>query len=255
MNATASVRLLARFGDRVVDEPLAAGLWALRFETALPVRSFFSWPGKRNYEGSWWSGTAGGHVPFESLLERDFAMVADHDGDVVGISSQPFALLWPRGTDGARGHVPDFFVRLRNGGGRVVDVRPVEHVGSAAEQFEMSRRACEEVGWEYEVFNGLAEPLGSNLRWLAGYRQDRFAPGAEVLPAITAAFAEGLPLKVGVRRAAHGAGLDPSRVHAHVLNLLFAGVLAADLSQPLALDSFVSCAPERLERVEFEAAS
>ncbi|GAP60684.1 hypothetical protein AHiyo1_42580 [Arthrobacter sp. Hiyo1] len=255
MNLTDSVRLLARFGDRVVDEPVSAGISAVPFESAMAVRSFFSWPGKRNYEGSWWSSTMRAHVGFESLLERDFAMLADHDGDVVGISSQPFALLWPHGTEHARGHVPDFFLRLRDGGGRVVDVRPVGHADSAADQFEMSRQACQEVGWEYEVFTGIPEPLGSNVRWLAGYRQDRFAPGAEVLPAIAAAFAEETPMKVGVRRVARGVGLDRSMVHAHVLNLLFTGVLTADHSQPLALDSPVSIAVEWPEQIGLEAAS
>jgi hypothetical protein len=52
-------------------------------------------------EGSWWSSTTCSHVGFESLLERDFLMLADYDRDVVGIASQPFAVLWPKGTDSA----------------------------------------------------------------------------------------------------------------------------------------------------------
>lgn len=30
-------------------------LTAEPFEDALPIREFFAWPGKRNYEGLWWS--------------------------------------------------------------------------------------------------------------------------------------------------------------------------------------------------------
>ena len=108
-------------------------------ESSLPVRAFFAWPGKRNYEGPWWSSTVRAHVGFESLLERDFLMLADYDRDVVGIASQPFAVLWPRGTDGARGHVPDFFVRFRDGGGRVVDVRHADRVEAADRQFSLTR--------------------------------------------------------------------------------------------------------------------
>lgn len=67
------------------------------------MRSFFAWPGKRNYEGSWWSGTVRAHVGFESLLERDFLMHTDYDRAVAGIASQLFALQWPKGTEGARG--------------------------------------------------------------------------------------------------------------------------------------------------------
>src|SRR5687767_6610445 len=86
--------------------------WSLR---CLSVPSF-PWPGKRNYGGSWWSNTTCSHVGFESLLERDFPMLADHDRDVIGIASRPLAVLWPKGTEGARGHVPDFFVRLSDTG-------------------------------------------------------------------------------------------------------------------------------------------
>lgn len=43
-------------------------------------------------------------------------MLADHDRDVVGIASRRFAVLWPKGTEGARGHVPDFIVRLSDTG-------------------------------------------------------------------------------------------------------------------------------------------
>ncbi|MDQ0864918.1 hypothetical protein QF036_002499 [Arthrobacter globiformis] len=86
--------------------------WSLR---CLSVPSF-PWLGKRNHGGSWWSNTTCSHVGFESLLERDFPMLADHDRDVVGIASRPFAVLWPKGTERARGHVPDFFVRLSDTG-------------------------------------------------------------------------------------------------------------------------------------------
>lgn len=102
-NATDSVRLLGRIEAGMFDAALPGDVGSRPFESALPVRSFFAWPGKRNYEGSWWSSTVRAHVGFESLLERDFLMLADHDEDVAGIASQPFALLWPQGTEGAAG--------------------------------------------------------------------------------------------------------------------------------------------------------
>lgn len=71
---------------------------SLPTEGALPIRQFFSWPGKRNYEGSWWSSTTRAHVEFESLLERDYLLAADADDQVVAIAAQPLALLWPRNT-------------------------------------------------------------------------------------------------------------------------------------------------------------
>lgn len=176
---------------------------------------------------------------FESLLEREFLMLADHDGDVAGIASQPFALLWPKGTEGARGHVPDFFVRMADGSGRVVDVRHPKRVAAAERQFGLTREVCGQVGWLYEVFTGLAEPFASNLRWLAGYRHDRFLPPSSMVPVILEAFIPGAPLAAGVQGAARTLGLDPAVVHAHVLHLLFVGALKADLEQPLSLESIV----------------
>lgn len=53
MNETDSVRLLGRFESGTLDETLRSDVASRSFELALPVRSFFAWPSKRNYEGSW----------------------------------------------------------------------------------------------------------------------------------------------------------------------------------------------------------
>lgn len=231
--------MLARFETGMFDAEISRSISSSRFESTLPVRSFFAWPGKRNYEGSWWSSTVRAHVGFESLLEREFLMAADHDRDVVGITSQPFALLWPKGTKSARGHVPDFFVRLADGSARVVDVRHPKRLASAERQFEMTREVCGQIGWEYEVFTGLAEPLASNLRWLSGYRQDRFIPPSSIVPVILEAFTPATSLAAGVRRAARALRLDSPIVHAHVLHLLFSGALESDLGQSMSSESVV----------------
>ncbi|WP_423181311.1 TnsA-like heteromeric transposase endonuclease subunit [Arthrobacter sp. NyZ413] len=255
MNATGSVRVLGRFEAGMLDAALSDDVASERFESALPVRSFFAWPGKRNYEGSWWSSTVRAHVGFESLLEREFLMSADYDKDVVGISSQPFALLWPKGTEGARGHVPDFFLRLADGTGRVVAVRHPDRLASAQRQSNLTREACEQVGWEYEVFTGLSEPLASNIRWLAGYRQDRFAPPASAIPAIVEAFSPATSLAAGARRAARLLKLDFSMAQAYAMNLVFTGSLDADLRRPLSLDATVSPVQEFAQGTELEAVS
>lgn len=255
MNVTDSVRILARLDGRMVDEPVLSAWASLGLESALPVRSFLSWPGKRNYEGSWWSNTTGSHVGFESLLERDFLMLADYEQDVVGIASQPFAVLWPRGTEGARGHVPDFFVRLRDGGGRVVDVRSPEHLEAGARQFSLTRKLCEEAGWDYVVFSGMPEPTASNLRWLAGYRLHRYAPGSTLVPAIMEAIGSGGSVAAGLRRASRMLRLEASTVHAHLLYLAFTGVLEVDLDEPLSMDSWIAPAQEKLLMPSLVAAS
>ena len=47
------------------------------------------------------------------------------------------------------------------------------HVQKSSIQFTLTRKMCNETGWEYEVFTGLIPEHSHNLRWLAGYRHDR----------------------------------------------------------------------------------
>jgi hypothetical protein len=106
--SAATTRVLyvdAAGASQVVD--LSGALGAQPMETNRPVREFFAWPGKRNYEGLWWSSTTRGMIAFESLLERQALTVLDHDVSVVAFSAQPFALLWPRATSGPTFHIPD----------------------------------------------------------------------------------------------------------------------------------------------------
>lgn len=52
-NKTDETRVLARLDGRMANTPLSGDLASLGLESAFPVRAFFSWPGKRNYEGRW----------------------------------------------------------------------------------------------------------------------------------------------------------------------------------------------------------
>ena len=78
--------------------------WATPFESCSPIRRFTSHKGQRHLSGLWWSATTGGHVGFESWLERDHVLHLDFDPSVVGIASQPFWLSLDRrgGHDGSR---------------------------------------------------------------------------------------------------------------------------------------------------------
>ncbi|WP_234326563.1 TnsA-like heteromeric transposase endonuclease subunit [Streptomyces sp. NRRL S-495] len=110
--------------------PLACW-WAEPFELALPVRPFASFKGQKNFTGEYWAATSRTHVGYESWVERDAAMALDFDPAVVALASQPFRLAW---TDGERErrHTPDYFARLLDGTGVVVDVRPENLVDEAA---------------------------------------------------------------------------------------------------------------------------
>ena len=66
-----------------------------------------------------------------------------------------------------------------------------------AEQFALTRKACDEIGWQYDVFTGLASEHAHNLRWLAGYRHDRNAPTTSTAELIRDCFERPLPLQRG----------------------------------------------------------
>lgn len=213
------------------------GLNDLAVERAVPIRSFFAWKGKRNYEGHYFSATTGGHVVFESLLERDFLITVDADPAVQDVAAQPFMLIWPRATERQKFHYPDFFLRLRDGSARVVDVRHPERVDAAERQFALTRQVCESAGWGYEVWTGLSDVRMANLRWLHGYRLDRCAPDDSLREHILTTFSPGTELAPGLRRVTKVSGVEKNVVHAAILHLMFFGAIHVDLDQPLSMDS------------------
>ncbi len=200
-------------------------LWNVGFEHVSPVRSFGSFQGQRSFQGLWWFATTGGHVGFESWVERDAVMLLDFDPDVIAVSSQPFCLTWanrPR----ARRHVPDFFARLADGSALVIDVRPDELVGADdAEVFAATQRACAAVGWGYRRVGVVDAVLAANVRWLSGFRHRRCVnalAGSELVRRVAAG-----PVTV---TDLVGFGGDRVAVLPALYHLLWRGVLAADLA-------------------------
>jgi hypothetical protein len=179
------------------------------------------------------------HVGFESWLERDVAMMLDFDPDVVAFSSQPFWLRWVQ--DGRqRRHPPDYFARLTDGTGVVIDVRPDDRIEPRdAEAFAATGRACQEVGWAFRRTAGPAVVLAANVRWLAGYRHRRCYRG-DIARILTGVFAKPKPLMGGAREAG-----DPVAVLPVLYHLLWKQELAADLEvQLLGSGSVVSARQE-----------
>ncbi|MDG4786231.1 TnsA-like heteromeric transposase endonuclease subunit [Micromonospora sp. WMMD1102] len=206
------------------------------FELVPPVRSFPAYRGQRNNTGLWWSATIGGHVGFESWLERDHLTLLDFDPSVVAMASQPFWLSWDQ-AGRRRSHAPDFFVRLVDGTGVVIDVRPAGRVRPRdAAAFETTGRACAEVGWEYRLLHEPDPVVMANVRWLAGYRHPRCLRPA-VAAAAPAMFAEPTPLMDGATRLG-----DPLASLPAVFHLLWCGRLSTDLTVPLSELSIVSAA-------------
>lgn len=186
--------------------------------------------------GWWWSATTGGHVVFESWVERHHIMEFDRAPEVIGLAGQPFARVWAEGLK-RRSHVPDLFVRYGDGRAAVVDCRPVER---ADERFyevaAITAAICERVGWKY-VLAGEPEPVrAANLRWLAGYRRPYVRVG-RIADRLLDAASSPMPLL----ELAESVG-DPIAVLPTLFHLLWSGVLHVDLSRPLHDDTVVGIA-------------
>lgn len=145
------------------------------FEMVDRVRVPVSWKHKQNYEGFYWAATIGAHVWFESLYERAALMRIDRDDDVVGIAAQPMWIYWSR--LGGK-HAPDFFVRYRDGGGVLIDVKPEPNIGEDdATTFTLTSALCAQLGWGYAVISDISAQEHRNLRFLSGYRYPRWRTG------------------------------------------------------------------------------
>jgi hypothetical protein len=205
-------------------EPLAACVTA-RLEEVPPVRSFQWAKGALHFPGLWWSSTTGGHVGFESWLERDHVMVMDFDPDITGIASQPFWLHWQDQGGRARRHAPDFFARRADGSGLVVDVRPDDRIPARdAAVFRMTAAACGQAGWEFRRAGAFDPVVRANIRWLSRYRHQRCRrePAAAGL---LEAFTPGMPLLAGVAQVGDPVAVLPAAYH-----LLWRRELACDMS-------------------------
>lgn len=211
--------------DGVRRRELLSACWDVRFEGVAPVRSFRWSKGQRSFAGWWWSATTGGHVGFESWLERDHLMLLDFDPGIVGMASQPFWLSWAE-EGRPRRHAPDFFARGADGSGVVIDVRADDRVGPRdVETFEVTSRACERAGWLFRRV-GVPDPvLVGNVRWLSRYRHPRCGRRQDVANRLVEVFAEPRPLFAGAAEVGDRLSVLPVLYH-----LMWRQVLSADLS-------------------------
>jgi hypothetical protein len=236
MGSDFEIEFIDRAGEKVRG-PLERW-WGQSFETVTPVRSFPCFKGQSNFPGGRWSASSGHVVGHESWLERDNAMLLDFDEQVVAYSSQPFWLYWTQGAETKRRrHAPDFFARLADGGGLVVDVREDHRIKDRdAQAFAATERACRTVGWGFQRV-GRPEPVfAANVRWLAGYRRP-FCLQPDVAERAVRVFAEPQALFAG----ADALGGRRVLVLPVLYHLMWHRVLRADLkSRLLDADTVVS---------------
>lgn len=162
-------------------------------------------------------------------------MLLDFDPAVTGVGSQPLWLHWTGGR-GNRRHAPDFFARLADGTGVVIDVRADDRIEPGdAEAFGVTARACAAAGWEFRRVGAVDPVLAANVRWLSRYRHPRCAGRPEVADALRRAFASPAFLSAGVAGAGDNIAVLPVLFH-----LIWRRVLAADLgSGPLSSSSLL----------------
>ena len=202
-----------------------AGLRGVDLGSCLPVRSFPSYKGQRNYPGWFWSSTTGKLVGFESWVERGHLVALDFAAEVTAIVSQPFWLCWRTPAGKPARHAPDFFARLSGGGALVIDSRPRDVAGDEDRQaFAATRRACEVLGWTYAVCGEMDPVVAANQRWIACYRHPRCGdPATEAR--LLEAFGRGLSLMEGAEAAG-----DPLATLPVLFHLMWRRQLVADLS-------------------------
>ena len=200
-------------GDGTEHRVPLAQAWAAPLEQGMPVRRFTSRKGQRHLSGLWWSATTGGHVGFESWLERNSLLHLDFDPSVVGIASQPFWLHWSDVAGTTVSHAPDFFARRANCSAVVVDCRPVERRRPQdVAKFDATARACALVGWEYRLLGATDALVTANLRWLAGYRHPRHRL-PEIARLLRHAFSTPTPLLAGGQAAGDPIAVLPVLFH------------------------------------------
>jgi hypothetical protein len=172
-------------------------------------------------------------VGYESLLERDQAMLMDFDLDIVAFAAQPFWLQWHDGKRQRR-HAPDYFARRDDGTGVVVDCRPVGRISPRdAAVFHATRRACSAVGWHYVLVHAHDPVVVANVRWLAAYRHPRHHD-PQTATTLLEVFAQPMPLLAGAGRVGDPIGVLPVLCH-----LLWTGRLRVDLTVGLREDAVV----------------
>lgn len=108
----------------------------------------------------------------ESGLEHDLVRELDRDTSIAWMVPQPFQLRFT-GDGRTVKHVPDLLVQNVTGAVTVWDVRPTAKVDEKfARIAELTGAACRDVGWDYQLFHGLAEVERLNSLWLHGFRYE-----------------------------------------------------------------------------------
>lgn len=138
----------------------------------LPVRKPRSSKRNRHIPVRAFSVTNSQHLELESGLEHDLVRRLDRDPDVIRLVAQPFRLSWRNESASLRRHTPDLLALHREGSVTVWDARAtLKQDDGFLVKSEITKHACGQIGWRYEIFPGLGEVERLNLLWLHGFRR------------------------------------------------------------------------------------
>lgn len=205
----------------------------LGLHKAAAYRQAIKYPHRRNYEGYYWFSRTRQHLWYESLTEYTALMWLDFSQAIVGISTQPFCIVFADGS----AHYPDFFTVLSDGTQSLYDVRPQALIDEkSVAVFTKTRDVCARIGWPYQILGGLELPMRHNLEWLAAYRHSRYRAPPEVRETVTNYLTEPAKL-LDVARAVN-AEAPAFSIH-YVYNLLWTREIRADLARPLSWNTYL----------------
>lgn len=124
-------------------------------------------PSSKNENGIW----------FESALERDFALIVEHNPDVSFFEEQPLVIeYFSNGKN--RTYTPDFFVEFTTESGLKPWLCEIKFRSELREKFSKyksrfraAKEYCEAEGWEFKIFTEdyIRTPLLENINFLSRY--------------------------------------------------------------------------------------
>lgn len=211
--------------------------------SATPIRVPVFYRGQSGKPGYYWMASLRRHVTHESKAERTYLMEADWAGTVTGVLPQPFRFHFPRDERPFR-HIPDFLVQRDDGTLDVVDVKGARQREKPLNRltFDLTRKACDELGFSFVVYSGPEAITEANLAFLAGYRGTAASALDEYLPLLVDLVAAEEPQVVEVNERLTRAGVLPAVAPATVWRAMWKRLLVTDFLSPLTLTARVRLA-------------
>ncbi len=224
-----------RSGGKTASDPLTPE-WAARHqpEHFIAIREMVNSHYKRNKPGLTYFSSTGQLISHESRLESLALLLLDWEGKTAAIAAQPFTLTFNRSRKPAA-HTPDYFARLQDGTGVVIDVKPAAFLTKAdiETQHGIAEEVARQSGWQYRVISDIHPQDATNLHLLAGYRLT--PPGHDTIERhITNALTDG-PVEYGDLKSkiAESTRTHPALVAPHILHALWTRRLMTPMSQEL----------------------